>query len=124
MLAGFAGIALLLASLGIYGVISYSVGQRRGEIGIRLALGAQPANVLMEEVRRGAMMAGIGLAVGLAGALLATQLMSSQLYGVGATDPVTYIGMGFMLLAVAMLAGFIPAQRAARTNPTTALRDA
>ncbi|NKB87098.1 MAG: FtsX-like permease family protein [Acidobacteria bacterium] len=124
MLTGFAGIALLLASLGIYGVISYSVGQRRGEIGIRLALGAQPGNVLMEEVRRGALMAGIGLALGLASALLATQLMASQLYGVGATDPVTYLGMGFMLLAVAMLAGFIPAQRAARTNPTTALRDA
>jgi predicted permease len=123
MLSGFAGIALLLAALGIYGVISYSVGQRRGEIGIRMALGAEPGNVLLAEVRRGALVAGIGLVVGLACARLATQLMASQLYGVGATDPVTYVGMAFMLLAVAMLAGFIPARRAARTNPTTVLRD-
>ena len=123
MLAAFAGIALLLASLGIYGVISYSVGQRRAEIGLRLALGALPGRVLFEEVRRGIGMTLAGLACGMAGALLVTRLMTSQLYGVGTTDPVTYSAMPAVLLAVALFAGFLPARRAARTDPVTALRD-
>jgi len=123
MLGGFAGIALLLASLGIYGVISYSVGQRRAEIGVRLALGAVPRRVLMEEVRRGLGMTMAGLIIGMAGALLVARLMASQLYGVGTTDPATYAAMAAVLLTVALVAGFLPARRAARTNPVAALRD-
>ena len=123
MLAGFAGIALILASLGIYGVISYSVGQRRAEIGVRLALGALPTRVLLEEVRRGLGITLAGLAAGLVGALLVARLMASQLYGVGTTDPATYGVMASVLLAVAVVAGFVPARRAARTDPVTALRD-
>ncbi len=123
MLGGFAGIALLLASLGIYGVISYSVGQRRAEIGVRLALGALPSRVLLEEVRRGLGMTLAGLAIGMVGALLVARLMASQLYGVGTTDAATYGVMTAVLLTVALVAGFLPARRAARTNPVTALRD-
>jgi cell division protein FtsX len=124
MLSGFAGIALVLASLGIYGVISYSVSQRRAEIGIRMALGALPGRVLREEIRRGAVLAVAGLAIGLVGALLASRFVASELYGVGATDPATYAATALGLLVVAMLAGLIPSWRAARTNPVKALRDA
>lgn len=122
MLAGFAGMALVLASLGIYGVISYSVGQRRAEIGVRLALGARPGRVLGEEMRRGMVLVGAGLAIGLIGAVLASRFIGSQLYQVAATDPATYAGMGAILFAVALLAGYLPARRAARTNPVSALR--
>lgn len=123
MLTSFAGMALLLASLGIYGVISYSVGQRRAEIGVRLALGAQPGRVLGEEMRRGLRLTGIGLAIGIVGAVAASRLLQTQLYQVGATDPTTYALMAAVLLAVAMFAGYLPARRAARTNPVQALRD-
>jgi predicted permease len=123
MLTGFAGIALILASLGIYGVISYSVRRRRAEIGIRLALGAVPGRVLVQEIRRGVGMAGVGVILGLTGALFVSRLMAAQLYGVGATDPTTYFGMTLTLMGVALLAGYLPARRAARINPVTALRD-
>ena len=124
MLVGFAGIALILAALGVYGVISYSVGQRRAEIGVRLALGAMPTAVLLEEIRRGMGMALAGLGVGLVGSFLLARLMASLLYEVGTGDPITYAAMVTTLLAVALLAGYLPARRASRTDPVTALRDA
>lgn len=123
MLVGFAGLALVLASLGIYGVISYSVGQRRPEIGVRLALGAQPGRVLRAEIRRALVMTACGLGLGLGGALLASRLLRSLLYEVGTTDAATYATMGAVLLGAGLLAGYLPARRAARINPVTALRD-
>lgn len=124
MLTGFAGIALVLASLGIYGVISYSVSQRRAEIGIRMALGAMPGRVLRDEIRRGVVLAVAGLSIGLVGALLASRFVSSELYGIGATDPATYAGAALCLLLVAIAAALVPSWRAARTSPVKALRDA
>ena len=122
LLGGFAAFALILASLGIYAVISYSVSQRQNEIGIRMALGASPATVrqliLAETVR----LAGIGAAIGFVGALVATRLARSLLYGVTATDPVTFGGMIAVLGCVALLAGYLPALRAGRIEPVTLLR--
>jgi putative ABC transport system permease protein len=122
LLAGFAGFALILASLGIYAVISYSVNQRKNEIGIRMALGASPAMVrqlILSETMR---LAGVGALIGLAGALIAGQLATSLLYGVTATDPLTFAAMIAVLGAVAALAGYLPAMRAARIEPVTLLR--
>jgi len=122
LLAGFAGFALILASLGIYAVISYSVSQRKNEIGIRMALGASPATVrqlILSETMR---LAGIGAAIGVVGALLSTRLAASLLYGVTATDPLTFAAMLAVLVAVALLAGYLPALRAARIEPVTLLR--
>jgi len=122
LLAGFAGFALILASLGIYAVISYSVSQRKNEIGIRMALGASPATVrqlILSETMR---LAGIGAAIGVVGALLSTRLAASLLYGVTATDPLTFAAMLAVLAAVALLAGYLPALRAARIEPVTLLR--
>ncbi|MDX1385698.1 MAG: FtsX-like permease family protein, partial [Thermoanaerobaculia bacterium] len=123
MLVGFAAMAVVLASLGIYGVVSYSVGRRRPEIGVRLALGAQARRVLGEELRRGGTMAAAGLTIGLVGALVASRVLGSQLYQIEATDPATYAAMTATLLAVALLAAYLPARRAARIDPVTALRD-
>ncbi len=122
LLGGFAAFALILASLGIYAVISYSVNQRRNEIGIRMALGASPAMVrqlILSETMR---LAGVGAVIGLAGALIAGQLATSLLYGVTATDPLTFAAMIAVLGAVAALAGYLPAMRAARIEPVTLLR--
>lgn len=122
LLGGFAAFALILASLGIYAVISYSVNQRKNEIGIRMALGASPAMVrqlILSETMR---LASVGAVIGLIGALLATRLAASLLYGVTATDPVTFGGMIVVLAAVAGLAGYLPAMRAARIEPVTLLR--
>jgi len=122
LLAGFAGFALILASLGIYAVISYSVSQRKNEIGIRMALGASPATVrqlILSETMR---LAGVGAAIGVVGALLTTRLAASLLYGVTATDPLTFAAMLAVLAAVALLAGYLPALRAARIEPVTLLR--
>ena len=122
LLGGFAAFALILASLGIYAVISYSVNQRKNEIGIRMALGASPAMVrqlILSETMR---LAGVGAVIGLAGALIAGQLATSLLYGVTATDPLTFAAMIAVLGAVAALAGYLPAMRAARIEPVTLLR--
>jgi len=119
----FAGLALLLASAGIYGVTSYSVSQRRHEIGIRMALGAQKSDILRSFIGQGISYVLIGLAIGLAGALAATRLLSSMLFDVRPTDPVTYILVILLLLAWALIGIFIPARRATRMDPLDALRD-
>jgi len=122
LLSGFACFALLLASLGIYAVISYSVGQRTQEIGIRMALGASPSTLQMGILCQTLGLAAIGLFVGTIGSVLLTQGLKSLLFGVKASDPAAFVGMLAVLAAVAVLAGFLPARRAAQINPTIALR--
>ena len=118
----FALIAMVLAAVGIYGVMSYSVTQRTREIGIRMALGAQTKGVLTLIVGQGMLMAGVGVAIGLAGALAATRVMASLLFGVTATDPVTFVGIGLFMAAVAFFACYFPARRATKVDPMVALR--
>jgi len=113
---------LLLAGLGIYGVISYLVSERTHEIGIRLALGASRSNILRMVLRQGLGLAIVGAAVGLVCALIVSHLMASLLYGVRPTDPFTFVGVALLLIAVALLACYIPARYATRVDPMTALR--
>lgn len=123
LLAGvFAGAALLLAAVGIYGLIAHSVTQRTQEIGIRMALGAQRGNVLRMIVVEGARLAAIGLAIGIAASFAVTRLISSLLYSVKAYDPLTFVVVAVLLAAVALLASYIPARRAMRVDPIVALR--
>ncbi|MFZ0640590.1 MAG: ABC transporter permease [Candidatus Acidiferrales bacterium] len=119
---GFGVLALLLAGIGIYGVLAYTTRQRTHEIGIRMALGAEPRDVLRLVLRQGLMLALVGLAIGLAASFVLTRALSSQLFGVTATDPLTFAAVAILLLAVALLACFIPARRAMRTDPMVALR--
>ena len=122
MVASFAATALLLAALGIYGVISYIVSERTRDIGIRLALGAQRENILEMVLRQGLGLAISGAAVGLVGALIGSHLMAGLLYGVRPTDPLTFVGVTLLLTVVALAACYIPARRAMRINPLIALR--
>jgi predicted permease len=122
LLGVFAALALLLSSIGIYGVISYVVGQRTNEIGIRIALGAQQRDVLRLMLGEGMKMALLGVAIGIAVALGLTHLMVNILFGVSATDPLTFLGVATLLVVVALAACWIPARRATRVDPLVALR--
>jgi putative ABC transport system permease protein len=122
MLAAFAIMALTLAAVGLYGVISYSVAERTQELGIRAALGALPSDLMRLVLRHAGALAGTGILLGLAGAFTARRLIASQLFGVGPSDPVTLVGATVLLLIVALVASMVPTRRAARADPLAALR--
>jgi len=122
LLAIFAGLAVILAMAGVYGVMAYTVGQRGNEIGLRMALGAHTGDVLRLVLRQGIVLAAAGLVIGLAGAFAASRLLTSMLFEVKPNDPVTYIGVALLLGFVAVAASYIPARRAARIDPLVALR--
>ena len=122
LLSIFAGVALVLTIVGLYGVMSYSVAQRTNEIGIRLALGAQGRDVLLMIVRQGSKLILIGLAAGLAGAYAVTRLVESLLFGVKTKDPFTFAAVAILLGVVALLACYVPAWRATKVDPMEALR--
>jgi predicted permease len=122
LLLVFAGLALVLASVGVYGVISYVVAQRSAEIGLRIALGARPLDVFHLILGGGGKLAAIGISAGVAGALALTRLMSSVLYGISATDPATFLTVAVVFMLVALTACYVPARRASKVDPATALR--
>jgi putative ABC transport system permease protein len=122
LLAVFAGLALALASIGIYGVMSYTVAERTQEIGIRMAMGAQSGDVLKLVLKQGAYLIAFGLAFGLAGAYALTRVLSNFLFGVDANDPATFVGIGLLLGTVALIACYIPARRATKVDPMVLLR--
>jgi putative ABC transport system permease protein len=122
LLSVFAGLGLVLAAVGVYAMMSYSVSQRRGEIGIRIALGAMKADILRLVVGQAAVLVGLSLAIGLTAALGATRLLRSLLYEVGIWDPLTFGAIVFLLALVAIFAAWLPARRAAKINPLVALR--
>jgi putative ABC transport system permease protein len=122
LLSIFAGIALLLTAIGIYGVLAYSVSQRTNEIGIRIALGAAQSNIFRLIVGQAMLLVAISMAIGLVGAFMATRFLSSLLYGVAAWDPITFAAIATLIAGVAFLACWLPARRAARVDPVIALR--
>ncbi|HEY0368166.1 MAG TPA: ABC transporter permease, partial [Chthoniobacterales bacterium] len=122
LLAIFAGLALVLAAVGIYGVMSYSVAQQTREIGIRIALGAKRSDVLTMTVKQGLKLVAVGLACGIVIAFVLTRVMASLLFGISATDPITFLSISMVLLVVALLASYIPALRATKVDPMIALR--
>ena len=122
LLGSFAASALILAAIGIYGLLAYSVGQRRRELGIRLALGASRGDVVSQVVGDGIRLAGVGIALGVLIALAVTRLLAALLYGVGASDPTTFVGVVALLAVVSLIASYLPARRAARVDPMVALR--
>ena len=123
LLGAFGALALLLAAIGIYGIMAYAVRRRTREIGIRMALGARPGDVLRLVVGQGMRLAALGLLIGIFGALLATRLMQKLLFGVSATDPLTFVTIALLLGGIALIATWLPARRAVVTDPTAALRE-
>jgi putative ABC transport system permease protein len=122
VLSAFAGLALLLAAVGIYGVVAHSVTRRTHEIGVRMSLGADPRKIAGMVLGRTLILGGAGVAIGAGGGLALTRLLRSMLYGVSATDPLVFAAASALLLAVASLAAYVPARRAARVDPLVALR--
>lgn len=122
LLGSFAVLGLVLAAVGMYGVVAYTVAQRTSEIGVRMAIGATPVSVLSLVVSRGVTLGAIGAALGIAGSALASRVVGGQLFGVSALDPLTLAGTALMLVAVAATASLIPALRATRIDPVRALR--
>ena len=122
LLATFAGVALVLAVVGIYGVMTYAVSRRLHEIGVRLALGAEPFAMVRMVVREGMSVALTGAAIGIVGALLLTRSMSGFLYGVRAADPLTFAGVSVVLIGAGLVATYLPARKASCTDPLLALR--
>jgi ABC-type antimicrobial peptide transport system permease subunit len=123
LLGIFGALGLLLGALGLYGVLSYLVNQRQRDIGVRLALGARPGDVLQMVVKRGLTLAAVGVAIGVVGALTLGRFLSGVLYDVQPTDPLTLVAVTTVLLAVAALASWLPARRAARVDPVVTLRE-
>jgi predicted permease len=119
----FGGLALLLACIGLYGMMAHSVTRRTNEIGIRMALGAERSTIVKMILRETLLLVIVGLAIGIPSALLAARFISSQLFGLGAGDPRTFIAAAVVLIGVAIAAGYVPARRASRVNPLTALRE-
>lgn len=122
LLGLFSGVALVIATVGIYGVISYAVARRSKEFGLRMALGAQPGNVLSLVMKQGAALTVIGVIVGVGAALGLTRLMATLLFGVQPTDPLTFLSVSAILAVVALAASYIPALRATKVDPMKALR--
>jgi putative ABC transport system permease protein len=122
LIALFGALALMLSAIGIYGVVAYAVTERTHEIGVRVALGARPRDVVAMVLRQGVAMIVAGTAVGVAAALAATRVIASLLFGVGAGDPATFIAIPVLLAAVSLAACYIPARRATRVDPLAALR--
>ncbi|HEX6047989.1 MAG TPA: FtsX-like permease family protein, partial [Gemmatimonadaceae bacterium] len=122
LLLAFAAVGVVLGAVGVYGVIAYAVGERRREIGVRIALGAEPRAVAAAVVWHGVRYAAIGVALGVAGAFGATRLMRTLLFGVSPTDPVTFVAFSMFLIGIAALASYLPARSAARTDPMVAFR--
>ena len=123
LLGTFAAVSVALAVVGIYGVISYSVGQRGREIAVRMALGAEPAKILRLVIGQGMVLALVGIAVGVIGAATLTRFQASLLFGIDSADPLTYAGLSLLLGAVALLATYVPARRASKVDPMAALRE-
>jgi ABC-type antimicrobial peptide transport system permease subunit len=122
MLGIFGGIAVILAAIGIYGIMAYTVSQRTAELGIRMALGARRGDVLALVLRQGLLLSGIGISIGVAGALLTTRYLQALLYGLSSLDPVTFIVMILLFVVVSAFAAYVPAKRALRVDPLIAIR--
>jgi putative ABC transport system permease protein len=122
LFGAFAAVALALTAIGIYGLLSFTVARRTNEFGTRMALGASRGDVLRLVLKQGVMLTAVGLAIGLAGALVLGRSLSSLLFGVGATDPASFAAVSVVLLGVGVLASYIPARRATKTDPMVALR--